>query len=89
MNELFEKIKDYYLKKGYNIELDKITGNGIKFNIISIINNKKYVEDLEILKEFFKEENLEIIKENFDYLIYNSLYRHLQGGEDNVSDKIK
>lgn len=87
MDELIEKIKTHYKEYGYHIELIDKNEKSIKFNIYSILNDKTYVEDLEISTEFFKDENFEAIKDSFDYLIYNSLYRHLNGGDENVSYK--
>lgn len=87
MYKLIEKIKSHYKEHGYKIELIDKNEKSIKFNIYSNLNGKTYVEDLEISTKIFKDENFETIKDSFDYLIYNSLYRHLNGGDENVSDK--
>lgn len=76
MEEIINEIIEEYKNKGINIVIDNETENTITILITSRFNRHKFVEDLEILKSF---NDKEIIKNNIDYLVHNSLNRFLRG----------
>lgn len=73
-----DKLIEEYKEKGYEIIIVNESDISITFNIIVNINNKKYIEDVEIIKN--KIDDVDFLRQNFNYLIHNSLTRYL-GGE--------
>lgn len=79
MNKIIEEIIECFKSIDSIIEIEKETEKTIKFKITSNFRGKKYIEDLEIKKDFITEENKEFIINNFNYLYENSLNRYTRG----------
>lgn len=76
MEKILKELIEEYKKKGFEIKIVKEDEIRVTINVSSTYKKQKFVEDLEILKEFTDKE---IIKSNIDYLIHNSLDRFLRG----------
>ena len=76
MEKILKELIEEYKKKGFEIKIIKEDEIRVTINVSSTYKKQKFVEDLEILKEFTDKE---IIKSNIDYLIHNSLDRFLRG----------
>lgn len=76
MKKIINDLINEYKKKNIDIVITYEDDNKITINVISIFENKKYVEDLEILKSFADKD---IIKTNIEYLIKYSHNRYLRG----------
>lgn len=74
---MIKDIIGYYKNKGYEIKIIKENELSILFNIIVIINDKEYIEDVEIIK--YKLNDRDFLINNFNYLIHNALSRYLRG----------
>lgn len=73
LNDIIEDYKN----KGYEIKIIKENDLSILFNIIVIINDEEYIEDVEIIKT--KVNDKEFLINNFNYLIDNALRRYSRG----------
>lgn len=76
MEKILKELIEEYKKKGFEIKIIKEDEIRVTINVSSTYKKQKFVENLEILKEFTDKE---IIKSNIDYLIHNSLDRFLRG----------
>lgn len=74
---MLKDIIEDYKNKGYEIKIIKENDLSILFNIIVIINDKKYIEDVEIIKT--KVNDKDFLINNFNYLIDNALRRYSRG----------
>ena len=76
MKKIINDLINEYKEKNIDIIITFEDDNKIIINVISYFENKKYIEDLEILNSFTDKE---IIKTNIEYLIKYSHNRYLRG----------
>ena len=76
MKKIINDLINEYKEKNIDIVITYEDDNKIIINVISYFENKKYIEDLEILNSFTDKD---IIKTKIEYLIKYSHNRYLRG----------